>query len=381
MTPTKQRLPGEWLLRIARDLFDASIVTGVIEPTVADLQQEFMDARSSADRALARWRGYFAFWSIVIMAPITLRQWPGHRRRARAYLRWISVIGVVSILAVAWQPIMNGGVQWIWQSLPEGTLGAFGTARSVAFLAGPLAIAVLAVPRWNAGQTRFHVGAAEATMFAMLSVTVAAAMGTASLIDVFSGIGRAGSAGLAPVTRAIVGFNQPMFLAVVTLGFCALVIAGSASWSRTRDSSPRAAALAPMSTPAAVGLSALLGLTILAVDQLLRLQGFVMSWFLRIIDPVRMAAAGAGRAAQADSESMLVLFLWSAILTLSVIAAAYYTWRASRARTTHPLLAWTSRVALVVVLAGATWHAVAVNANLNEFHQLVEAAKSRPDLR
>jgi hypothetical protein len=72
------KLPGDWLLAIARALLDRAIVTDVVEPTVADLRSEWL--RAGADRTArlrARVRGYLAFWSLLAISPFAFRRWPG----------------------------------------------------------------------------------------------------------------------------------------------------------------------------------------------------------------------------------------------------------------------------------------------------------------
>jgi hypothetical protein len=59
------RLPGTLLLAIARLLFDDSVLSRVVYPTIADLQEEVREAGTDPRRRLlARWRGYRAFWGV-----------------------------------------------------------------------------------------------------------------------------------------------------------------------------------------------------------------------------------------------------------------------------------------------------------------------------
>jgi hypothetical protein len=58
-------------MKIARLLFTDGVVTAVVQPTIADLQREVANAGPRRlTRLRARWRGYFAFWKIVLAAPI-----------------------------------------------------------------------------------------------------------------------------------------------------------------------------------------------------------------------------------------------------------------------------------------------------------------------
>ena len=64
------RGPGTTLLKIARLLFNEHLLSAVVQPTIADLQREIADAGPNGFKRLhARWRGYFAFWTLTLVAP------------------------------------------------------------------------------------------------------------------------------------------------------------------------------------------------------------------------------------------------------------------------------------------------------------------------
>jgi len=74
------RPPGAWLRIVARWVFDERVVSGVVQPTLDDLQSEWLDAGASVvGRWRARWLGYLAFWSLVLMAPVAFKDWPSRR--------------------------------------------------------------------------------------------------------------------------------------------------------------------------------------------------------------------------------------------------------------------------------------------------------------
>ena len=74
-------MPGAWLLILARVVFDEAVLTDVVQQTIADMRSEWMDAGSHAGRRLrARWLGYIAFWSLVVMAPVVFRASKENRR-------------------------------------------------------------------------------------------------------------------------------------------------------------------------------------------------------------------------------------------------------------------------------------------------------------
>jgi hypothetical protein len=71
------RIPGRLLLKVARVVFDESVVDAVVTPTVSDLQQEVREAGDDGGARLsALLRGYGAFWSLVLAAPIAFHRWP-----------------------------------------------------------------------------------------------------------------------------------------------------------------------------------------------------------------------------------------------------------------------------------------------------------------
>jgi hypothetical protein len=82
----RRRLPGTLLLSLARFVFDESALSVVIRPTIADLQRELSEAGSSRGRRIAaRWRGYRAFWILVLMAPFAFGQSPVPDGRSAAF--------------------------------------------------------------------------------------------------------------------------------------------------------------------------------------------------------------------------------------------------------------------------------------------------------
>ncbi|HEV3056885.1 MAG TPA: hypothetical protein VGY48_01495 [Vicinamibacterales bacterium] len=66
----RPRVPGTTLLKIARLLFDESLLSAAVQPTISDLQREVADAGSSRLKRLrAQRRGYCAFWTLTLVAP------------------------------------------------------------------------------------------------------------------------------------------------------------------------------------------------------------------------------------------------------------------------------------------------------------------------
>ena len=99
------RLPGTWLLFIAGIVFNESVLRSVAHQTIADFRDEWLRAGSDrARRLLARYRGYVAFWSLVLLSPIAFRNWPeGPTRETqrRTYMTSASRVRLALILLVA----------------------------------------------------------------------------------------------------------------------------------------------------------------------------------------------------------------------------------------------------------------------------------------
>jgi hypothetical protein len=63
--------PGTRLLKIAPRFFNERFIAFVVCPTIADLQSEIAAAGPDhVKRLRARWRGYFAFWTLILVAPL-----------------------------------------------------------------------------------------------------------------------------------------------------------------------------------------------------------------------------------------------------------------------------------------------------------------------
>jgi uncharacterized protein involved in exopolysaccharide biosynthesis len=106
MTRCRTRLPGGWLLVIARLVFDECVRARVVTPAIADLQAEWLAAGTNRiDRLRVRWRGYWAFWSIVAISPVAFSRWSEERavpQVQRSYeMTAASPIRLVLILTVA----------------------------------------------------------------------------------------------------------------------------------------------------------------------------------------------------------------------------------------------------------------------------------------
>ena len=94
-----RRGPGTILLKISRLLFNAHLLSTVVQPTIADLQREVADAgHNRVKRLRAQWRGYRAFWTLTLVAPFATWARPRGGADAVAFPDAITRVAVTSIV-------------------------------------------------------------------------------------------------------------------------------------------------------------------------------------------------------------------------------------------------------------------------------------------
>jgi hypothetical protein len=123
--PSFRRGAGATLLKISQRLFTAELLSTVVQPTIADLQREMDDAgHSRVERLRARWRGYRAFWAVVLVAPFAASARPRASEDAVARPDAITRVAVASIVLTllgAAGPALSG---WAMITGAAGTLVA-----------------------------------------------------------------------------------------------------------------------------------------------------------------------------------------------------------------------------------------------------------------
>ena len=139
---TPQRgLPGLRLLALARLIFDESVLNTVVHPTIADLQRELRDAGSNRSARLgAMWRGYRAFWTLVLFAPFAF--W-GAPMPGRAPIAFPDLAARIAVTFIALTLVtLNDSALGIWAA----TVAVGGTCFAVAIhrwnSRHPLAVAI-----------------------------------------------------------------------------------------------------------------------------------------------------------------------------------------------------------------------------------------------
>jgi hypothetical protein len=69
-------------------------------------------------------------------------------------------------------------------------------------------------------------------------------------------------------------------------------------------------------------------------------------------------------------NDLYLLLTGSMAMTLSLLVAAVFFWRASRTRPIPPMLAWTSRVVALAVIADVAWHAYVLATDLEALREI-----------
>ena len=270
---------------------------------------------------------------------------------------------------------------WVLQlldRLPEGTMRALGAASNLAFLIGPMLLAVMLVRRWRGDPQQFRVEAGAVVLACLTSITAAAFLGTAGIVGAFQGIGRQGHGGLGVVTDGVVAATQPLVAAVLSAAIC-LVVFTIVMFIRVGRRGLTGMAAKP-SRKWAAGWSLLLAGALVAVDQLLRLHHEMTALLVDLLGPTRSGRTGAYLAARSE-EVFPPLLAYGFVLSVVIVALTIGMWRASRTRGAHPMLTWVSSAALVVVLIGGAWHAQIVRRDLRTYRDNIAMLQAQPPAR
>jgi hypothetical protein len=373
-------LPGTWLEAIARAVFDEPALSHAALPTIADFQQEWIDAGEDRRRCwLARWRGYVAFWSLMVMAPIVFRAAaiPSRPPSSRARRLGVAAIALIVVGAIGFSQLDEFWREWLFRQVPGGMWRTVGLITPVAFLAGPMAFALVLL-RWRmAGPWNQSAGVSALMLFSLLSVTVAALSSGASVVGLFVGVAQTGSGGYGVVVPVVSDAALAMRNGLLVAVGCLIVAGaiGGRAWWRGRHS---IASSSRMSRRLAVGWSALLAAILLGVDQLLRAHHDVMRALTLMAepDPVRRSEFLQVLAQGTLEHSLLLLVTGGFALTAVVIVAGVKGWRTVRALGAHHLFTWVSRAAVIVAVTGAAYHARVVVADLASFHDVVDRLRA-----
>jgi hypothetical protein len=122
------------LLNIARVCCGHATSKAILEPLIADLQQELVGARTSAQRRSVRLKGMTAFWmTLAYCVARRMAQWP-------ARITFMS--GLVACYWIAIVFVIVYGVTWVQTGSLDATDGSV-RVRWLIALFGPLALYAL----------------------------------------------------------------------------------------------------------------------------------------------------------------------------------------------------------------------------------------------
>jgi hypothetical protein len=115
-------VPGTTLLKIARLLFNEHLISTVVQPTISDLQREIANAGPNGLKRLrALWRGYCAFWTVMLVAPSA--SWSSQAEDAGAVsfpdaIARLAIGSIVVTLLVIVRPVLGA---WVAVIVAAGT--------------------------------------------------------------------------------------------------------------------------------------------------------------------------------------------------------------------------------------------------------------------
>lgn len=122
-TTSGPRVPGTTLLKIARLLFNEHLLSTVVQPTISDLQREIAVAGPNGLKRLrARWGGYCAFWTVMLVAPFACWSSPAEDAGAVAFPDAIARLAVGSTVVTLLVIVGPVRAAWVAVITAVGTL-------------------------------------------------------------------------------------------------------------------------------------------------------------------------------------------------------------------------------------------------------------------
>jgi hypothetical protein len=162
-------VPGTTLLKIARLLCTEPLISTVVEPTISDLQREIAVARpNSVKRLRVLWRGYRAFWTVMLVAPFasvpSLAEDTGTVAFPDAIAR-VAVGSIVIALVVVAGPVVGA---WVAVVMAAGT--AFAMLIHAWYVRHPSDIPTPAERRGHSPQINFSSTEVEGNVGGLIFV-------------------------------------------------------------------------------------------------------------------------------------------------------------------------------------------------------------------
>ena len=148
------RAPGTRLLTIARVLIGDRLFSTVVEPTIADFQREIANAGASRfGRARARWRGYRAFWTVMLVAPLAFRPSPAQEAGALAFPDAVARLAVGSIVVALL--VIVGPLLGVWVAAVAAAGALFAMVMHAWYVRHPSDIPAPTEPKRRSPQINF----------------------------------------------------------------------------------------------------------------------------------------------------------------------------------------------------------------------------------
>jgi hypothetical protein len=333
-------------------MFDEVTRIHITEQTVADLQNEWATATTVRGRMLALGRGYVAFWSVVMIAPVALRQSPHSGRSMSIFAATVLVALAVGLAFLPPTELLQVTSHFI-DGLTNVTLTRLGAVAGWVFLTGPLALMLLFVARRRLVIDLPGLGFSTAVLLSLLPVTAACALGATNFLATFQEIGRTGSAGFRPVLDGVTLTMSSITRGVASTTACLMVVL-VLMWRNLRTSVGTSVDSGSRLTPVAFLVALMIALA--GADQLLRLhhQMNQATLVLLELDPaIRLQRGGFQAAMDSFEKTVILAAMAGAFMSVAFAAAAVLAWRTFlRSRVIARLV----QVVAAVALAGAAWH-------------------------
>ena len=148
------RVPGTTLLKVARLLFNEHLISTVVQPTISDLQREIAAAGPRRlTRLRAQWRGYRAFWTVMLVAPFVSASSPAKDAGAVAFPDAVARLAVGSIVVALL--VIVGPLLGVWVAAITAAGALFAIAMHVWYVRHPSDIPAPTEPKRRTPQINF----------------------------------------------------------------------------------------------------------------------------------------------------------------------------------------------------------------------------------
>jgi hypothetical protein len=148
------RVPGTTLLKIARLLLNEHLVSTVVQPTISDLQREIAAVGPRRlSRLRAQWRGYCAFWTVMLVAPLVSGSSPARDAGTVAFPDAVARLAVGSIVVALL--VIVGPLLGVWVAAITAVGAVFAILMHAWYVRHPSDIPAPAEPQRRTPQINF----------------------------------------------------------------------------------------------------------------------------------------------------------------------------------------------------------------------------------